>query len=201
LGGYADWKFFLACKRSILIVCPDIKRYFVFTEHITYWKRRSTYDHNWEAIIDTFMEKIMEKESGVAKANYLTGAVNRFAGAAASASGSTSVFLIALGIILVWLVAGPWCKFSERWQMIINTTTSIITFLMVFLIQKAQNKDFLALQIKLNELVSAHKLASNQIINVEDLTEEELQVINKYYSKLAATAREVGKKDTKSEKP
>jgi low affinity Fe/Cu permease len=141
----------------------------------------------------------MEKENEVTKVNYLSSAVNRFASAAASASGSTSVFLVALCIILIWLIAGPWFNFSERWQMIINTTTSIITFLMVFLIQKAQNKDFLALQIKLNELVSAHKLASNQIINVEDLTEEELQVINKYYSKLAATARD-GKKEIKSEK-
>ena len=132
----------------------------------------------------------MKKGNNGSTGNFLTGAVNRFAGAAASASGSTAAFLSALGIIIVWIVTGPFFKFSEQWQLMISTGTSVATFLVVFLIQKAQNKDFLALQIKLNELVSAHKLANNRIINVEDLTEEELQVINKYYSRLAATARD-----------
>ena len=144
----------------------------------------------------------MKNVNGTLSNNYLSGAVNRFAGAAASASGSTAAFLIALGIVLIWVIAGPWFRFSERWQLLINTGTSVATFLMVFLIQKAQNKDFLALQIKLNELVSAHKMANNRIINVEDLTEEELQVINKYYSRLAATARDgVAKDDNNNAKP
>jgi low affinity Fe/Cu permease len=112
-----------------------------------------------------------------------------FATRTAQITGSTGAFLIALGLILVWAVTGPLFGFSETWQLVINTGTTIITFLMVFLIQKAQNKDSLAIQLKLNELVAAHEYASNRLVAVEDMTEEELKVIRKYYSRLSEMAK------------
>ncbi len=108
-----------------------------------------------------------------------------FATKVTRATGSTPAFFTALGLIIIWLVTGPFFNYSETWQLIINTGTTIITFLMVFLIQKAQNKDSLAIQLKLNELVASHKFASNRLIDVEDLTEEELLVIQKFYTQLA----------------
>jgi low affinity Fe/Cu permease len=100
------------------------------------------------------------------------------------ATGSTAAFIIACSIILVWMISGPFFNYSETWQLVINTSTTIITFLMVFLIQKTQNKDSLALQLKLNELVAAHEFASNRLVDVESLTEEELMTIQAYYRKL-----------------
>ena len=105
------------------------------------------------------------------------------------ATGSTGAFLTASAVIIIWLVSGPIFKFSDTWQLVINTGTTIVTFLMVFLIQKTQNKDSIAIQIKLNELVAANDKASNRIISVEDLTEEELIIINKYYERLAAMTK------------
>jgi len=108
-----------------------------------------------------------------------------FASSVTRATGSTTAFLIALAMVLIWGLTGPAFDYSETWQMVINTGTTIITFLMVFLIQKSQNKDSLAIQLKLNELVAAHELASNRLVNVENMTEDELKVIHKYYSKLS----------------
>jgi low affinity Fe/Cu permease len=88
-------------------------------------------------------------------------------------------------MILIWGLAGPFFHYSRTWQMVICTVPTIITFLMVFLIQKFQNKDSLAIQLKLNELVAAHEFASNRLLNVENMTEDELKVIHKYYSKLS----------------
>jgi len=105
---------------------------------------------------------------------------------AANLTGSTGGFIISSAVILAWLIAGPIFHFSDSWQLVVNTGTSVITFLMVFLIQKSQNKDSLAIQVKLNELVAANAMASNRIISVEDLTEAELIVLNEYYTKLAA---------------
>ena len=105
------------------------------------------------------------------------------------AAGSNSALLLAFGLVLVWAISGPFFKFSAQWEMIINTGTSVITFLMVFLIQKSQNKDSLAIQLKLNELVAANGLASNRLVNVEDMTEDELKVIRKYYHKLSDFAK------------
>jgi low affinity Fe/Cu permease len=109
----------------------------------------------------------------------------KFSAKATHATGSTPAFLIALAIIIAWAAAGPFFNFSETWQLVINTGTTIITFLMVFLIQKAQNKDSLAIQLKLNELVASHELASNRLVNVENMTEDELKVIQKYYGRLS----------------
>ena len=108
---------------------------------------------------------------------------------ATSLTGSTAAIIIAFSFVLIWAATGPLFNYSENWQLDINTSTTIITFLMVFLIQKSQNKDSLAIQLKLNELVAAHELASNRLVSVEDMTEEELKVIQKYYSKLSDFAK------------
>ncbi len=110
----------------------------------------------------------------------------KFALKVTQVTGSTTAFLIALIIVLAWLISGPIFNYSDTWQLVINTGTTIITFLMVFLIQKSQNKDAIAIQLKLNELVAAHETASNRLVSVEDMTEEELKILQKYYSKLAA---------------
>ena len=100
-------------------------------------------------------------------------------------SGSNAGFMFAFYTVVVWAISGPVFHFSDTWLLIINTGTSIITFLMVFVIQEAQNKDTLALQLKLNELIAATQGASNRVINIEDMTEEELKVLKKFYSKLS----------------
>ena len=109
----------------------------------------------------------------------------KFSATVSKATGSTAAFIIAFLIVVAWACTGPLFHYSETWQLVINTGTTIITFLMVFLIQKSQNKDSLAIQLKLNELVASHQFASNRLVNVEDMTEEELKVIQKYYSLLS----------------
>lgn len=104
-------------------------------------------------------------------------------------TGSTLAFTIAFSIVLVWIITGPYFQYSDTWQLVINTGTTIITFLMVFLIQRTQNKDSRALHLKLNELVAALTGPSNRLIDVEDLSEEELEILSKYYSKLAEMAK------------
>jgi len=116
-------------------------------------------------------------------------AFERLATKITRATGSTGAFLLASLIIIGWIVTGPIFKFSDTWQLVINTGTTIITFLMVFLIQKTQNKDSIAIQIKLNELIAASEKASNRLIDAEELTEEELLTLEKHYAKLAAMTR------------
>ena len=123
----------------------------------------------------------MKEVKRKSKAGYF----EKFASTVTKATGSTPAFIIALGMVVGWAICGPLFHYSANWQMVITTGTTIITFLMVFLIQKEQNKDSLAIQLKLNELVAAHEFASNRLVNVEDMTEEELKVIQKYYSKLS----------------
>lgn len=105
-------------------------------------------------------------------------------------TGSPAAFFIALLVIVIWACCGPIAKFNDTWQLIINTSTTIITFLMVFLIQQSQNRDTLAMQLKLNELIASNKESSNHLIDIEDLTEEELEVLKKYYVKLAKLVKE-----------
>ncbi len=100
-------------------------------------------------------------------------------------TGSSWAFLIAFALTIVWLVFGPMYDYSDTWQLVMNTVSSIITFLMVFLIQRSQNKDSLAIQVKLNELIAATKGASNRLINIENLTEEELVDLHARYQQLA----------------
>lgn len=105
-------------------------------------------------------------------------------------SGSTSAFLLALGTVLVWAISGPIFNYSEDWQLVINTGTTIVTFLMVFLIQRGQNKDSLVLHLKLNELIAATKGASNRLINAQDFSEEEIALLHQFYCLLADKARQ-----------
>lgn len=112
------------------------------------------------------------------------GFFEKFSSRVTEITGSTPAFATALLVVLIWALTGPIFNFSETWQLIINTGTTIVTFLMVFLIQKTQNKESLAIQLKLNELVASHEHASNRLVNVEGLTEDELKIIKKYYSKL-----------------
>ena len=104
--------------------------------------------------------------------------------------GRPAAFILALLFVIVWAVTGPIFDFSDTWQLVINTATTIITFLMVFIIQQTQNKDTMALQLKLNELIACNERASNRLIVIEDLTEEELIVLKKFYVKLSALAEQ-----------
>jgi low affinity Fe/Cu permease len=113
----------------------------------------------------------------------------RFAEAVTDWTGSNSGFATALAIVLVWAALGPVFGYSDTWQLVINTGTTIVTFLMVFLIQRTQNKDALAIHLKLNELVAALKGASNTLVDVEALSEEELKVLKRHYAVLARLAR------------
>jgi low affinity Fe/Cu permease len=104
-------------------------------------------------------------------------------------TGSSWAFALAALIIVVWLVTGPLFHFSDTWQLVINTGTTIVTFLMVFLIQRAQNKDALAIQLKLNEIVASIQGASNRLIAVEELSEPELNALHQHYCRLADMAK------------
>jgi low affinity Fe/Cu permease len=100
-------------------------------------------------------------------------------------TGTTGAFIFALFVIVLWLILGPVFNYSDTWQLVINTGTTIITFLMVFLIQRSQNKDSKAVHLKLNELVASLKGPSNRLVDVEDLTEEELEILTKFYRNIA----------------
>jgi low affinity Fe/Cu permease len=113
----------------------------------------------------------------------------RFAEAVTDWTGSNSGFATALAIVFVWAAVGPIFGFSDTWQLVINTGTTIVTFLMVFLIQRTQNKDALAIHLKLNELVAALQGASNTLVDVEALSEDELKVLKTHYGVLARLAR------------
>ena len=103
-------------------------------------------------------------------------------------TGTTWAFAIALGVVLIWAATGPLFGFSNTWQLVINTGTTIVTFLMVFLIQRAQNKDIQAVHTKLNELIAALEGASNRVIDVEDLSEDELKVLHEHFKHLSRLA-------------
>jgi low affinity Fe/Cu permease len=118
------------------------------------------------------------------KGNKLTLFFNRFSASVTRVTGGVYAFIIAIVIVLVWGITGPLFNFSDTWQLVINTGTTIVTFLMVFVIQHSQNKDTIALQLKLDELIAASR-ASNKLIDVEDLTDEELEKIKKYYADLS----------------
>jgi low affinity Fe/Cu permease len=114
----------------------------------------------------------------------------RFARVVTSWTGSTIAFLLALVLVVVWLITGPIFQFSDTWQLVINTGTTIVTFLMVFLIQRAQNKDAQAMQLKLNEIIAALNGASSRLLNLEDFSESELQILHRHYAELAHLARQ-----------
>jgi low affinity Fe/Cu permease len=124
-----------------------------------------------------------------------------FARRLAVLTGRPATFLVALGAVALWGLSGPLFHFSDTWQLVINTSTTIITFLMVFLIQNTQNRDTEAIQIKLDELIRATQGAHNALLNLEQLEDEELERYLRSYSQLAKVAREklrAGKLDTDS---
>ena len=116
-------------------------------------------------------------------------ALERFSALATAATGSSAALAVAALVIIVWAASGPFFHFSDTWQLVINTGTTIVTFLMVFLIQRSQNKDSRALHLKLNELVAALDGASNRLIDAEDLTEAELELLHKHYKQLSDLTR------------
>lgn len=111
---------------------------------------------------------------------------DHFAKMATRWTGSSWAFSLALALVLGWALSGPIFDYSETWQLVINTGTTIITFLMVFLIQQSQNKDSQAVHLKLDELILATKRASNSLVDAEDLDEEELRRLAKHYSAMAS---------------
>jgi len=113
------------------------------------------------------------------------GLLERVSGLATRWTGTSAAFALAVLTIVLWAATGPVFHYSDTWQLVINTGTTIVTFLMVFLIQRQQNKDSLTIQLKLNELVAAARGASNRLINVEDLTEEEVKELHQRYCELA----------------
>jgi low affinity Fe/Cu permease len=119
--------------------------------------------------------------------------LERFSLKATKATGTYGAFVIALVVLIVWGISGPLFNFSDTWQLVINTGTTIVTFLMVFLIQRTQNKDAQAIHLKLNEIVAAMEGASNRLIDVEDLTEEEIVLLHKHYQKLVVMAKDDAK--------
>ena len=116
----------------------------------------------------------------------------RFAAKITKVTGKPIAFIIALLLIIVWGISGPIFNYSDTWQLIINTSTTIITFLMVFVIQQSQNKDTVALQLKLNELIAASEKTSNRLIDIEDLSGDELETLKKFYIKLSDLSKKEG---------
>jgi low affinity Fe/Cu permease len=112
------------------------------------------------------------------------GRLERVSGAVTAWAGSSTAFALAFAVVIVWGITGPVFEFSNTWQLVINTGTTIVTFLMVFLIQQTQNQDSKAMEPKLNELVAATKGASNRLIDVEALTEDDLDLLHGYYRQL-----------------
>ena len=112
-------------------------------------------------------------------------ALARLARGASTAAGSSWAFGLAVLVVVIWIATGPIFHYSDTWQLVINTGTTIVTFLMVFLIQRAQNKDSQAIHLKLNELLAAMKGASNRLIDVESKTEGDLRTLHERFSKLA----------------
>src|SRR4030088_3567979 len=114
--------------------------------------------------------------------------LERLSRKATEATGTSTAFILACLVIIVWIATGPLFHYSDTWQLVINTSTTIVTFLMVFLIQRSQNKDSLATQLKLNEIVAAIEGASNRLVDVESLTEKELKVLRMHFHELAKAA-------------
>ena len=121
--------------------------------------------------------------------NMLSQVLEQFSLKATRATGTSWAFIMALAVIVVWGMTGPLFHFSDTWQLVINTGTTIVTFLMVFLIQRTQNKDAQAIHLKLNEIVAAIEGASNRLIDAEDLTEGEIRTLHNHYKELVRMAK------------
>lgn len=127
-----------------------------------------------------------------AQRSVLLSMFDRFASRVTRAAGSPAAFCLAVGVVIAWAAMGPIFKYSEDWQLVINTGTTIVTFLMVFLIQQSQNKDSVALHLKLNELLAASRTASNRMIGIEELDEQDLREVAEFYTRLARRAKTTG---------
>jgi len=138
--------------------------------------------------VNNLNQTTAEKAAKNAKPNKLSQFFNRFSAVITKITGGVYAFIVAIAIVVIWAVTGPVFKFSDTWQLVINTGTTIVTFLMVFVIQHSQNKDTIALQLKLNELIAASQ-ASNKLISIEDLTDEELEVMQKFYAHLSSITK------------
>lgn len=136
----------------------------------------------------------MPETSSVSYADHsrLASAFDRFASQVTRWGGSPVAFCMALFTVLVWAISGPFFNYSEKWQLVINTGTTIVTFLMVFLIQQSQNKDSVAIHLKLNELLASNRHASNRMIGIEQLDEQDLREVALFYVKLAEKCNENG---------
>ncbi len=115
--------------------------------------------------------------------------LEKFSRKVTEVTGTSTAFVVAVLVVVIWIITGPFFKFSNTWQLVINTGTTIVTFLMVFLIQRSQNKDALAIHLKLNEIVAALEGASNRLIDVEDLSEAEIKTLHTYYQRLVFMAK------------
>jgi low affinity Fe/Cu permease len=136
------------------------------------------------------------------KKNRLSILFQKMSNKVTKATGSPFAFITALIIVILWGVTGPIFHYSDTWQLVINTGTTIVTFLMVFIIQQSQNKDTVAIHLKLNELIASHDRASNRLVDIEDLSEEELEKIKSFYitiSELAEKENDVNRSHSLSE--
>lgn len=125
----------------------------------------------------------------------------RFAKGTSRAAGRPAAFLVAMGVVVLWAATGPLFGYSDTWQLVINTGTTVVTFLMVFLIQATQNRDAEAIQVKLDELIRATEGAHNALLDLEDIDEEQMDRIRDRYTNLAESARQAkktGRPDTDS---
>lgn len=138
---------------------------------------------------NTKTQKKEEEQVESVKPGKLSTFFNHFSANVTRITGSVYTFITAIALIVIWVVTGPLFNFSDTWQLVINTGTTIITFLMVFIIQHSQNKDTVALQLKLNELIKVSK-GSNKLISVEDLTDEELALMKKFYEHLSVLSKD-----------
>ena len=120
----------------------------------------------------------------------LLGGFQKFARSVVRTSGNPMAFALAIGVIVIWALTGPWFRFDNTWLLLINTVATIITFLMIFLIRNAQNRESEAVQLKLDELIRATKAAHNSLLDIEELSEEDLNRIKARFERLARTARQ-----------
>jgi low affinity Fe/Cu permease len=122
-----------------------------------------------------------KEETGKKKQSKFSEFFNSFSAGVTKVTGGLFAFIIAIAIVIIWAVTGPVFKFSDTWQLVMNTTSSIITFLMVFVIQHTENKDMIALQVKLDALIEKSKV-SDKMINIEELSDEQLEEIKNFYN-------------------
>lgn len=132
----------------------------------------------------------MKNHTSKKKVSTLGRVFNDISGWVTRKTGSPGAFITAFGMVVLWAILGPVFNFSNSWQLVINTGTTIITFLMVFIIQQSQNKDTAAIHLKLNELIASDERASNRLVDIEDLTEEELMILKQFYIRLSKKAEE-----------